>query len=125
MKDHLNTRRICSGNLPNTAPDWSNIAPEIDSVGKTQARDLASRITVILVHLIRLRASPARGPLTSFSHSSRIFEPEEQKSKVFLVIFLQKKNKNLHFLKKKKQKDFYCLAASPDVVTLAAGGRST
>jgi hypothetical protein len=33
--------------------------------------------------------------------------PEEQEPKVFLVLFLQKKNKNLLFLKKKKQKDFY------------------
>ncbi len=42
--------------------DWENVAEEIESLGKTQARELASRISVILVHLLKLEASPATEP---------------------------------------------------------------
>ena len=55
-------RRVAAGERPNTVPDWTNIAEEIDSLGRDRARELASRITVILVHLIKLQASPAQEP---------------------------------------------------------------
>ena len=55
-------RRVAAGKRPNATPDWSNIAEEIDSLGKTQARELASRIAVILVHLFKLEASSATEP---------------------------------------------------------------
>ncbi len=55
-------RRVAAGERPNATPDWANIAEEIESMGKAQARELASRIAVILVHLIKLEASPAREP---------------------------------------------------------------
>jgi hypothetical protein len=42
--------------------DWENVAEEIESLGRSQGRELASRITVILVHLMKLEASPAREP---------------------------------------------------------------
>jgi hypothetical protein len=42
--------------------DWDNVAEEIESVGKSEQRDLASRIQTVLDHLIRLRASPATEP---------------------------------------------------------------
>jgi len=42
--------------------DWHNVAEEIEALGKSQARELASRISVILEHLIKLQASPASGP---------------------------------------------------------------
>jgi Domain of unknown function DUF29 len=42
--------------------DWENVAEEIESLGKSQARELASRISVILVHLLKLEASPATEP---------------------------------------------------------------
>ena len=55
-------RRVAAGERPNAEPDWTNIAEEIESLGKTQARELASRITVIREHLIKLETSPARQP---------------------------------------------------------------
>jgi hypothetical protein len=55
-------RRVAAGDLPNTPPDWLNVAEEIDSMGRAQARELASRIAVILVHLMKLEASPADQP---------------------------------------------------------------
>lgn len=42
--------------------DWDNVAEEIESLGKSDRRDLASRIQVVLDHLIRLQASPATEP---------------------------------------------------------------
>jgi hypothetical protein len=46
-------------NLP---VDWENVAEEIEALGKSQARELASRIRIILVHLLKLQCSPAIGP---------------------------------------------------------------
>jgi len=42
--------------------DWENVAEEIEALGKSQARELASRIAIILVHLMKLEASPAGEP---------------------------------------------------------------
>ena len=42
--------------------DWENVAEEIEALGKSQARELASRIAIILVHLMKLEASPASEP---------------------------------------------------------------
>ena len=42
--------------------DWENVAEEIEALGKSQARELASRIAIILVHLMKLEASPAKEP---------------------------------------------------------------
>jgi hypothetical protein len=46
--------------------DWENVAEEIESLGKSQARELASRIETILLHLIKLQASPAGHPRTGW-----------------------------------------------------------
>ena len=40
----------------NTPVDWENVAEEIESLGKSQGRELASRIETILLHLIKLQA---------------------------------------------------------------------
>jgi len=42
--------------------DWENVAEEIESMGKSQGRELASRIAVILLHLMKLETSPATEP---------------------------------------------------------------
>ena len=42
--------------------DWENVAEEIESLGKSQGRELASRIGIIVVHLMKLQASPATEP---------------------------------------------------------------
>jgi len=42
--------------------DWENVAEEIEALGKSQARELASRIAIILVHLMKLETSPATEP---------------------------------------------------------------
>ena len=38
--------------------DWDNVAEEIESVGKTEARELESRLRVLLLHLLKWRHQP-------------------------------------------------------------------
>ena len=38
--------------------DWENVAEEIESVGKTEARELESRYTILLTHLLKWRFQP-------------------------------------------------------------------
>ena len=40
--------------------DVDNVAEEIESVGKSEQRELESRLTVLLVHLLKWRHQPAR-----------------------------------------------------------------
>jgi hypothetical protein len=39
--------------------DWENLAEEIESLGKSDRRELRSQITRVLRHLLKLEASPA------------------------------------------------------------------
>lgn len=56
-------RRRAAGELVNEAElDWFNIAEEIESLGKTIGRELAKRISTILIQLMKLQASPAVEP---------------------------------------------------------------
>ena len=48
-----------SANLP---LDWINLAEEIESLGRSQRRELRSRIAVIIEHLLKLEQSPATEP---------------------------------------------------------------
>jgi Domain of unknown function DUF29 len=54
--------RNAAGLSTNLSLDWENLAEEIDSLGRSQKRELRSRIAVIIEHLIRLECSPAVGP---------------------------------------------------------------
>jgi Domain of unknown function DUF29 len=49
-------RRAKDSNLP---LDWENLAEEIESLGKSDRRELKSQIRRILRHLLKLEASPA------------------------------------------------------------------
>ncbi len=55
----LRDARQAGTNLP---IDWENVAEEIEALGKSQGRELASRIRTILVHLLKLQGSPATEP---------------------------------------------------------------
>ena len=52
-------RRAKSSDLP---LDWENLAEEIESLGKSDRRELRSQITRILRHLLKLEVSPAAEP---------------------------------------------------------------
>jgi hypothetical protein len=49
-------RQAKASNLP---LDWENLADEIESLGRSDRRELRSQITRILRHLLKLEASPA------------------------------------------------------------------
>lgn len=56
-------RRRAAGELVNeTELDWSNIAEEIESLGRSERSALRSYIATVLEHLIKLQASPATDP---------------------------------------------------------------
>jgi hypothetical protein len=42
--------------------DWENLAGEIEGLGRSERRELRSRISVIIEHLLKLEHSPARNP---------------------------------------------------------------
>jgi Domain of unknown function DUF29 len=42
--------------------DWENLAEEIESLGKSDRRELRSQITRVLRHLLKLEVSPAAEP---------------------------------------------------------------
>ena len=48
-----------NSNLP---LDWENLAEEIESLGKSDRRELRSQIRRILRHLLKLEASPSVEP---------------------------------------------------------------
>jgi hypothetical protein len=50
----------------NAAVDWNNVAEEIESLGKSERRTLASHIRTVIEHLMKLQASPARNPRSSW-----------------------------------------------------------
>ena len=54
--------RDAAGLATNLALDWENLAEEIDSLGRSQSRELASRVAVVIEHLIKLETSPATDP---------------------------------------------------------------
>jgi hypothetical protein len=55
-----------------TAPiDWEHVAEEIESLGKTERRALASHIVVVIEHLLKLQASPALEPARGWRDTIR------------------------------------------------------
>jgi hypothetical protein len=61
--------------------DWENVAEEIESLGRSQGRELASRIRTILVHLLKLHTSPAADPRAGWRETI-----VEQRSEVEAVL---------------------------------------
>jgi len=75
-------RRRAAGELVNEAElDWSNIAEEIESLGNNQKRELASRIAAILLHLLKLAASPSAEPRAGWRETIR-----EQRDELSLLL---------------------------------------
>jgi hypothetical protein len=59
-------RRASGSNLP---LDWDNLAEEIESLGKSQRKELRSQIRRILHHLFKIDASPAAEPRAGWHES--------------------------------------------------------
>jgi hypothetical protein len=54
--------RAAAGTHPNLLIDWENVAEEIESLGRSDARELQSRLETIIEHLLKLQHSPAEDP---------------------------------------------------------------
>jgi hypothetical protein len=61
-------RQAKGSNLP---LDWENLAEEIESLGRSDRRELRSQITRILRHLLKLEASPAAEPRDGWQSTIR------------------------------------------------------
>jgi Domain of unknown function DUF29 len=61
--------RDAAGLTTNLPLDWENLAEEIDSLGRSQKRELRSRIAVIIEHLIKLECSPAIEPRPDWTNT--------------------------------------------------------
>ena len=66
--------------------DWENVAEEIESLGKSQARELASRIRTILVHLLKLEGSPVAEPRAGWRETI-----QEQRNEIEAVLLAHPK----------------------------------
>jgi hypothetical protein len=63
-------RAAAHGNS-NQALDWENLAEEIESLGRSDRRELHSQIYRIVRHLLKLQFSPAIGPWSGWRESIR------------------------------------------------------
>jgi hypothetical protein len=54
--------REAAGVGTNLPLDWENLAEEIDSLGRSVRRELRSRISTIIEHLLKLESSPVTDP---------------------------------------------------------------
>ncbi len=76
-------RRRAAGELVNeTDLDWPNIAEEIESLGRSLARELGSRIGTVMLHLLKLEASPADEPRVGWRETIR--EQRGEIERIFL-----------------------------------------
>jgi len=80
-KDQARALRDAGHAGTNLPIDWENVAEEIESLGKSQGRELASRIRTILVHLLKLQGSPATEPNAGWRETI-----QEQRSEIEAVL---------------------------------------
>lgn len=55
-------RCMAAGRRGNDQVDWGNVAEEIESLGRSDKREVARRIQAIPIHLSKLQVSPASAP---------------------------------------------------------------
>ncbi len=63
--------RDAAQDRPNTPIDWENVAEEIESMGRSEANALASALTRVIEHLLKLEFSPVAGPRGGWRRSVR------------------------------------------------------
>jgi hypothetical protein len=68
-KQQAEALRAAGRGATNEPIDWDNIAEEIDSLGRSEKRELGSQISRIIEHLVKLEFSRAAGPRTGWIES--------------------------------------------------------
>jgi hypothetical protein len=63
--------RAAAGAGWNAPIDWANVAEEIESLGRSERRALASHIAIVIEHLLKLQASPATEPARGWRDTIR------------------------------------------------------
>jgi hypothetical protein len=53
----------------NASIDWENVAEEIEGLGRSDRRALASHIAIVIEHLLKLQSSPASMPARGWTDS--------------------------------------------------------
>ena len=61
-QEQANALRAAARAGANLPVDWENVAEEIESLGRSDRREIASRIGTIIEHLLKLQSSPAVEP---------------------------------------------------------------
>ncbi|HVH77593.1 MAG TPA: DUF29 domain-containing protein [Stellaceae bacterium] len=61
-KEQAEALRAAAKGGSNRALDWEHIAEQIEDLGKSNRRELYSRLLVVLEHLLKLQYSPAANP---------------------------------------------------------------
>lgn len=70
-KEQAETLRSAAKGGSNRKLDWENLAEEIESLGKSDRRELSSRLSIIIEHLIKLEHSPAKYPRNRWRQTIR------------------------------------------------------
>jgi hypothetical protein len=61
-KEQAEVLRSAARGGSNRKLDWENLAEEIEDLGKRERRELSSRLSAIIEHLVKLQESPAPDP---------------------------------------------------------------
>ena len=61
-KQQAEALRAAGRGATNQPIDWENVAEEIDSLARSEKRELGSQIRRVVEHLLKLEYSPAAGP---------------------------------------------------------------
>jgi sugar-specific transcriptional regulator TrmB len=69
LKQQAEALRAAAGGATNQPIDWENVAEEIDSLARSEKRELKSQIRRIIEHLLKLEYSRAAGPRAGWIES--------------------------------------------------------
>ncbi|MFL5279921.1 MAG: DUF29 domain-containing protein [Rhodopila sp.] len=64
-------RRLAAGERVNDQVDWENVIEEIEALGISDRRELRNRVATVLLHLIKLQASPSTEPRSAWRETVR------------------------------------------------------
>lgn len=65
-----------AGEGSNSPIDWTNLAGEIESLGRSDCREVASYVRLIIEHLVKLAYSPVENPRAGWQSEVREYRTE-------------------------------------------------